>query len=163
MCVSRLNELCTQKYSSSVQVVYSSTVYLYMNLSVYSAMSVCVCVLLCTQNGNSSVQVLYSISVQESIYKKCYVHVCVFVSRLYEFLIDWVFLEWCHENKSVKKSISLKKSCGSNKGRGPFRCPQRRFGIFCSMISVSRSRYYKDETLATNNYNISNENKSYSS
>ena len=30
--VSRLYELCTQKYTSSVQVVYTSKVYLYMNL-----------------------------------------------------------------------------------------------------------------------------------
>ena len=30
--VSRLYELCTPKYSSSVQVVHSSTVYLYVNL-----------------------------------------------------------------------------------------------------------------------------------
>jgi hypothetical protein len=38
--VLRLNELCTQKYSGSVQVVYSSTVYLHINLHMKS---VCVC------------------------------------------------------------------------------------------------------------------------
>ena len=32
VCVSRLYELCTQKYIASVQVMYSSTVHLHMNL-----------------------------------------------------------------------------------------------------------------------------------
>ena len=32
VCVSRLYELCTQTYSSSLQVLHSNTVYLYVNL-----------------------------------------------------------------------------------------------------------------------------------
>jgi hypothetical protein len=35
VCVSRSDELCTQKYIVSVQVVYSSTVSLHMNLCIY--------------------------------------------------------------------------------------------------------------------------------
>ena len=42
MWVSRLYELFTQKYSSSVQVVYSSTVYMYMNLYIYKVLCLCV-------------------------------------------------------------------------------------------------------------------------
>ena len=42
--VSRLYELFTQKYSSSVQVVYSSTVYLYMNIYIFIKCYVLVCV-----------------------------------------------------------------------------------------------------------------------
>jgi hypothetical protein len=67
-----LYEFCTQKYSSSVQVVYSSTVYLYVNL---------------------------------------YTDMYMRMSCLYEVLfsyIDVVFVD----------------------GRGPFRVPERKFGIF---------------------------------
>ena len=30
----------------------------------------------------------------------------------------------------LKNKLELKNLCGLNKGRGPFRCPERRFGIF---------------------------------
>ena len=43
VCVSRLYELCSRKYSSSVQVVYSSSVYMYVNLYIYKVLCPCVC------------------------------------------------------------------------------------------------------------------------
>ena len=67
-------QLCTQKCSSSVQVEYSSTLYLYVNLYVLSAMSVCV-------------------------------------------LFIWV-----------------------KQGRGPFRCPERKFGNFSSTYCQSQTQ-----------------------
>ena len=41
-CVSRLYELFRQKHSSSVQVAYTSTAYICMNIYILSAMSMCV-------------------------------------------------------------------------------------------------------------------------
>ena len=55
VCVSLLNELCSQKYSSSVQVVHSSTVYQFVNLYIYGAMSVCMlCPIYMSKNGTWS-------------------------------------------------------------------------------------------------------------
>ena len=62
-------QLCAQKYSSSVQVVYSNTVYLYMNLLKQSSMSI-VCVIV------------------SSVYMSCLFLIC-----------SGVFLKECHDHK----------------------------------------------------------------
>ena len=88
----RLYELCTQKYSSSVQVVYSSKVYLYINIYIYKVQCPCVCVWV------PVIWVVYT-EVQfictQIIYIKCYVSVCV--------LFIWVFF-W--KMTRVKKNPS---------------------------------------------------------
>ena len=43
VCVCHLYEICSQKYTSSIRVVYSSTLYLYMNLNIYNVICLCVC------------------------------------------------------------------------------------------------------------------------
>ena len=80
-------QLCTQKCSPSVQVAYSSTVYLQMNLYIYKVQCPCVCVCPVSCVHRSTVHqyklctVVQYICTQIYVCIKCYV--CVFVSCLF--------------------------------------------------------------------------------
>jgi hypothetical protein len=117
-------QLSTQKYSPSIQVVYNSTVYLYIKCIV------CVCVpMSCVLRSTVH---LYKLRILLQYICKCYVCVCVlFIWVFFFFLMDGVLLELCNANDKLLELDNLREY----KKHGPFGCSQRKLGI-CHIFPI---------------------------
>jgi hypothetical protein len=89
---------------------------------------------LCTQKYSSSVLVVQSISVHESIYINQCVFECVFFARATSCLRGSAISFEEDFSKVRTVTIIFSQTNMFVDGRGPFRCSERKFGIFAFFV-----------------------------